>query len=105
MSGDAFTRIYAVVRCIPEGCVATYGQVARLAGNPRWARVVGYALNAAPPDVPCQRVVNRFGGLSPAFQPGGTETHRLLLLAEGVPFLEDGCVDLPRCQWDGAEAP
>lgn len=100
MNPQTFERIYTVVRAIPAGRAATYGQVARLAGNPRWARVVGYALHCAPPDVPCHRVVNRFGGLSPAFEPSGKETHRLLLLAEGAPFLADGCVDLSRCQWE-----
>lgn len=44
---NSYERIYAIVRAIPSGCVATYGQVARLAGNPRWARVVGYALHVS----------------------------------------------------------
>ncbi len=56
---NSFQRIYDVVRQIPRGKVATYGQVARLAGNPRWARVVGFALhvNNDPEHVPCYRVV------------------------------------------------
>ena len=60
---NAFDKIYEVVRHIPRGTVATYGQVARLAGNPRWARVVGYALHANPdPDgIPCYRVVTKDG--------------------------------------------
>ncbi len=101
MSGAAFGRVYDAVRQIPVGKVSTYGEIARLAGNPRWARVVGYALHSAPEDVPCHRVVNREGGLSDAFQPGGKETHRLLLLAEGVLFCADGSVDLAQCLWDG----
>ena len=105
MSGAAFGRVYDAVRQIPAGKVSTYGQIARLAGNPRWARVVGYALHSAPGDVPCHRVVNREGGLSDAFQPGGKETHRLLLLAEGVPFRADGSVDLARCLWAGNMRP
>ncbi len=103
MKNETFARIYRLVRAIPAGAVATYGQIARLAGNPRSSRAVGYALNCAPEDVPCHRVVNRFGELSPAFLPCGKETHRLLLLAEGVPFRPDGCVDLIHCQWEPAE--
>ncbi|MBQ8927328.1 MAG: MGMT family protein [Oscillospiraceae bacterium] len=99
----AYERIYAVVRRIPEGYVATYGMVAALAGNPRWARVVGYALhvNPAPGVIPCHRVVNRFGGLAPAFAFGGEARQRHLLEAEGVLFSEDGRVCMERCLWNG----
>lgn len=98
-----YTRIYDVVRRIPAGKVATYGQVALLAGNPRWARVVGYALHVNPdPDgIPCFRVVNRMGGCSDAFAFGGRERHRELLRCDGAVLLPDGRVDLARCQWDG----
>ncbi len=91
-----FERIYEVVRQIPKGKVATYGQVALLAGNPRWARVVGYALhqNPAPGIIPCHRVVNREGRVAAAFSFGGGETQRELLEAEGVIFRADGTVDL-----------
>ena len=101
---NTFDRIYAVVRTIPRGCVATYGQVARLAGNPRWSRVVGYALhgNPLPGVIPCHRVVMRAGALSRAFAFGGENRQHELLAEEGVAFLEDGRVDLARCQWDGA---
>ncbi len=96
-----FERIYDVVRQIPKGCVATYGQVAFLAGNPRWARVVGYALhnNPAPGVIPCHRVVNREGKVAPAFAFGGGETQRELLEAEGIVFDKDGCVDLKIYGW------
>ena len=106
MSESTFERIYRVVRTIPEGRVATYGQVALLAGNPRWSRVVGYALhvNPDPQHIPCFRVVNRFGELSGAFAFGGMEMQRILLEAEGVEF-EDDRVPLERYQWDGAGAP
>lgn len=102
---DTFLRIYEVVRRIPAGRVATYGQVALLAGNPRWARVVGYALHANPnpAGIPCYRVVNREGRLSPAFAFGGENMQRTLLEADGVPFLPDGRVDLGRSLWDGTE--
>ena len=96
-----FERIYEIVRQIPQGSVATYGQVARLAGNPRWARVVGYALHAnpAPGIIPCHRVVNREGKTTPAFAFGGEDTQRRLLEEEGVVFSPDGTVDLSVYGW------
>ena len=96
-----FSRVWALTRQIPPGRVATYGQLARWTGNPRLSRAVGYALHSAPADVPCHRVVNRLGELSPAFSPMGRESHRLLLEMEGVAFLPDGRVDLDRCLWQG----
>ena len=101
--GDTFARIYAVVRRIPRGCVATYGTVAMLAGNPRWARVVGYALHANPdPEgIPCYRVVNRDGRTSPAFAFCGEDVQRRLLEADGVRFLPNGNVDLAEHAWCG----
>ena len=100
---QVFHRIYSIVRQIPPGKVATYGMVAQLAGNPRWARVVGYALhrNPEPGVIPCHRVVNRSGGLAPAFAFGGEAVQRRLLEAENVVFHEDGCVDLEQCLWNG----
>ncbi len=100
MDGRAFDRIYDVVRKIPSGKVATYGQVAELAGNKKWSRVVGYALHANPdPDhIPCYRVVNRFGEVSKAFAFGGENRQRELLEAEGVVF-EQGKVSLEKYQW------
>ena len=100
-----FETIWALARQIPRGRVATYGQLARWAGSPRLSRVVGYAMHDAPPDVPCHRVVNRFGGLSDAFAPLGRESHRLLLQMEGVAFLPDGNVDLEQVQWPGPGRP
>ena len=69
---NSFELIYDVVRRIPRGKVATYGQIAMLAGNPRWSRVVGYALhgNPDPAHIPCYRVVNRLGEPSRAFAFG-----------------------------------
>lgn len=97
---DAFTRIYDVVRRIPCGSVSTYGQIARMAGNPKWSRVVGYALhvNPEPGVIPCHRVVNRFGEPSRAFAFGGVNRQILLLEAEGVTF-EDGRVPLDKYLW------
>lgn len=102
---NTFERIYNVVKLIPRGTVATYGQVAALAGNPRWSQVVGYALhvNPDPGEIPCHRVVNRFGETAKAFAFGGEDVQKQLLLQEGVEFLEDGRVDLTRFQWNGGK--
>ena len=99
---NSFELIYDVVKKIPYGKVATYGQVAALAGNPRWSRVVGYALhvNPDPKTIPCFRVVNRYGEPSTAFAFGGVNEQILLLREEGVTFI-DGRVDMKSHQWDG----
>ena len=91
---NTFEQIYAVVQTIPRGKAASYGQVARLAGNPRLARVVGYALhvNPDPAHIPCYRVVNRFGEVSEAFAFGGGNAQRDMLEADGVEFDENGRV-------------
>ena len=98
---NVFERIYAIVRQIPPGRVATYGQVAARAGNQRWARVVGYALhvNPEPGVIPCHRVVNRFGETSKAFAFGGEDVQRRLLEDEGVRFTAEGRVDLKQYLW------
>lgn len=98
MEHNVFERIYNVVSAIPKGKVATYGQVAVLAGNPRWARVVGYALhnNPKPVIIPCHRVVNREGRVAEAFAFGGGNRQRELLEAEGIVFEKDGTVDLTK---------
>ncbi len=102
---NTFTRIYEVVRRIPRGKVATYGQVAMLAGNPHWSQVVGYALhvNPDPSTIPCYRVVNRFGEVSRAFAFGGENEQVRLLLEDGVEFTPDGRVDLTRYLWQPDE--
>ena len=93
-----FERIYDVVIKIPKGRVATYGTVALLAGNPRWARVVGYALhnNPKPGVIPCHRVVNRNGEVAAAFVFGGGDVQRQMLEDEGVVFGTDGRIDLKK---------
>lgn len=92
---NTFERIYQEVKKIPYGRVATYGQIAAMAGNPRWSRVVGYALhvNPDPNEIKCYRVVNRFGELSSAFAFGGVNRQKELLEAEGVE-VNDGKVNL-----------
>ena len=94
-------RVWSVVRRIPRGRVATYGQVARLAGMPGAARQVGYALAALPDGstVPWQRVVNARGELSPRRDFDGAPRQRLRLLEEGVRFDADGRIDLDRFGW------
>ncbi len=96
-----FDLIYDVVRRIPQGKVASYGQVAALAGNPRWARVVGYALhrNPEPGVIPCHRVVMADGRVAPGFAFGGPDVQRALLEGEGVRFRDDGTVDMAVYQW------
>ena len=97
---NSYEKIYDIVKQIPRGTVATYGQVAALAGNKRWARVVGYALhvNPDPEGIPCCRVVNREGRVSEAFAFGGENRQIGLLEADGIE-VKDGCVDLSKYQW------
>ena len=98
---SVFDRIYNVVTMIPKGKVATYGMVATLAGNPRWARVVGYALhnNPDPSIIPCHRVVNREGKVAKAFVFGGENEQIKRLENEGVEVI-DGIVDLEKYLWE-----
>lgn len=93
-------RINAVVRRVPRGAVATYGQVARLAGLQQGARQVGYALHALPAgsQVPWHRIINAAGRISLPPDAGGID-QRLRLLAEGVTVTESGRVSLERYQW------
>lgn len=96
-----YERIYAVVRRIPRGRVATYGQVAMLAGFAGHARQVGYALHAMATkrQVPWQRVINARGEVSTRADPGGDTAQRVFLEREGVVFDRHGRVDLGRYQW------
>lgn len=98
---NTFSLIYEQIARIPFGRVCTYGQIAKLVGNPRLSRVVGYALKAAPASLPCQRVVTKDGTLSDAFTPMGKETHRMLLEMEGVTFTPDGRVEMEKYFWAG----
>ena len=96
-----YQRIYAVVRRIPRGRVATYGQVAALAGIAGHARQVGYALHALPESttVPWHRVVNASGEISPRSMPGAELVQRQLLAREGVQFDARGRIALSRTRW------
>ena len=86
-----FDRVYDIVRSVPAGQVISYGQTAFLAGNPRMARQVGWALHVCPGDVPWHRVVRKDGSL-PALSPEASLRQRRLLEAEGVIFDETGRV-------------
>ena len=90
-------RIYEAVKKIPKGCVATYGKVAEMAGNPRMSRAVGNALhkNPDPLHIPCFRVVNSKGELAGAFAFGGGKAQAELLREDGVEVV-DGKVDLEK---------
>ena len=90
-------EILAVVSEIPEGRVASYGQIAALIGREKNARLVGKVLSQAElyGDYPCHRVVNHAGRLAPGFID-----QRMLLETEGVAFRENGCVDMKKFQWD-----
>jgi len=100
-------RIYRVVNRIPRGRVATYGQVATLAGARGHARQVGYALHDLPDDadVPWHRVINASGGISARSASGFGAEQRLRLEAEGVEFNDRDRVDLSRYRWRARPAP
>lgn len=100
-SPDFAARVYDVVARIPRGRVTTYGRIARALGEPRSARMVGWALMAVVrDDLPCHRVVNRNGNLTGGWHFGHPDIMRGLLLDEDVPFLADDRVDLAACVWD-----
>ena len=96
LSTDLIYEVLSVVAEIPEGCVATYGQIARLTGRDRNARLVGKILSMAEfyGDYPCHRVVNHAGRTAPGFR-----AQKELLQAEGVEFRANGCVDMKKYQW------
>ena len=100
MSSDAYPRIYAVVRRIPRGKVATYGQVAALAGRERAARGVSWILHSSSETaaLPWHRVIGGRGGISLP-RGRGFEEQRKRLVAEGVAVGPGGRIDLERCQW------
>lgn len=98
-----FNRVYEIVAKIPAGKVATYGQIASILGNPKNARVVGWAMRATPEEfhLPCHRVVNKTGALSPYYVFGDTIVQKTLLEKEGITFNADGRIDLKKYLWDG----
>ena len=98
-----FEEVYDMVRQIPEGRVASYGQIARLVGAPRKARFVGFAMHASPGmagGVPCHRVVFKDGSLAPGFAFGGPGMQKEMLLDEGISFRDETHVDMEACSWE-----
>lgn len=98
-------RIYRAVQRIPKGTVATYGQIAAMAGDPKMARAVGNALhkNPDPDSIPCYRVVNSKGELSGEFAFGGADVQKRLLEADGIE-VRNHCVDLAKYRMKSEEA-
>lgn len=94
---------YDIVACIPAGRVLSYGQLALMAGRPGAARMAARAMSHAPHDreLPCHRVVNQSGRLSPPEVFGGEGVQRAALEAEGVIFKHNGCIDMNQCGWIG----
>lgn len=104
---SAYEKIYAIVRQVPEGFVTTYGEVARMAGLPGWARQVGYALHALGQDdrgVPWQRVVNARGEVSERGDPGWAALQRSILRAEGIVFDTRGRINLTAQGWGASSS-
>jgi len=96
-----FDEVYKIVGMIPKGKVANYGQIARLAGNSKMARQVGWALhvNPYPGKIPCHRVVMKDGCLTKSFAFGGIEVQKQMLLDEGVEVDDNFCVDMAKYKW------
>jgi len=110
MAAELYERVWAVVKRIPRGKVATYGQIAACLGMPRHARQAGYALAATPENrkIPWHRVINAQGKISlrlKRWESGSDDLQRILLEAEGVLFDSTGKVDLKRFRWQPESAP
>ena len=97
-----FESVYDIVRKIPKGKVATYGQIAKLLGQPTKSKIIGWALHKNPyyGEVPCHRVVNRFGEISSSFAFGGGDAQKKLLEEEGIIFEKDGKISLSIFMWN-----
>ncbi len=96
-----FESVYKVVQQIPAGKVLSYGDVARLAGNPKMSRQVGWALHVNPEQgiIPCHRVVFKDGSLTRGFAFGGIEIQRAMLVEEGVEVSRDFKIDMKKFRW------
>jgi methylated-DNA-protein-cysteine methyltransferase-like protein len=103
--GGFYQRVYELVRRVPKGRVATYGQIAAALGNVRQARTVGWAMRSCPDDVPWHRVVNASGGLSTRAVHGSFHPQRELLEEEGVAFDHSGHIDLESYGWSRLRMP
>ncbi|MCK5076495.1 MAG: MGMT family protein [Calditrichia bacterium] len=98
---NTYSRIYRIVKQIPKGKVATYGQIAALTGIPGGARQVGYALHNLKDnnDVPWYRVINSKGQISQLPDPLSKSIQHQLLLSEGIKFSDKGVIKLSKFQW------
>lgn len=98
-------RVYTVVSAIPRGRVTTYGLIARALGDPRSARMVGWAMRRTPPgrQIPAHRVVNRIGFLSGGWYFGHPDIMRDRLVAENIQFVDEYQVDLTTTLWDPSD--
>ncbi len=107
--GDFSDKVYNITSRIPRGKVASYGQIARLIGQPRKSRFVGFAMHSnprpgtGPEDIPCHRVVFKDGALCEGYVFGGPNEQKKMLEAEGVIFVDDTHVDMEKCQWNGRD--
>ena len=104
MAAEIYALVWGIIKRIPRGRVATYGQLAALLGMPRHARQVGYALRAMPENmkIPWHRVVNAEGRISlrlKHWETGSDDLQRILLQAEGVTFDDSGRIDLKKFRW------
>ena len=101
-SNNTYSMIYQIIRKVPKGKVATYGQIAFLVGIPRGARQVGYALHSLPDgsDVPWQRIINSRGKISYKSASFFENIQYQLLVSEGIIFEESGKIDLQKFQWN-----
>ena len=102
MNTTLYLQIHEIIRLIPSGKVATYGQIAEIVGNCT-ARMVGYAAASIPmdSDIPCQRVINYKGAISLRSSGSAKLLQQKLLEAEGVKFDQSGRTDLEYYRWDG----
>lgn len=99
-SGDFYSLVYDIVRRVPAGRVTTYGSIARCIGTGMSSRMVGFAMNKAPHDVPAHRVVNRNGLLTGKHAFGDPMRMQHLLESEGVEVLNDQVVQFLERLWD-----
>ena len=102
MKSPIYQQIHEIIRLIPAGKVATYGQIAEIVGGCT-ARMVGYATSAIPldSDIPWQRVINFQGGISPRSGSSGELLQRELLEAEGIQFDQNARTNLEFYRWEG----
>lgn len=99
-SSGFFAEVHKLVGEIPPGKVMTYGQIARMLEGGYSPKLVGFAMHAAPPGLPCHRVVNRLGEMAGRGMFGGEEAQRALLISEGVPFLSNGRIELAKALYE-----